>query len=85
MTKEPKQAFLKPAPGCMIRDDQTRQFLKEEGEWKPLTIYWMRRIRMVDVIECEPIKKNEHANLRIMSEPLDKNSSSRKSEKGKSK
>lgn len=57
MAKIPKklpEKFLKPAPGCLVRDVLTRIPLKEEGEWKPTTTYWLRRIRMGDVVECKP-------------------------------
>jgi hypothetical protein len=56
MAKETPQVFVKPAPGCMVRDNLTRVPLKDDGEWKPKTKYWDRRIRMIDVIECEPPK-----------------------------
>jgi len=56
MTNKLPEKFIKPAPGCTVRDEFTRIPLKDEGEWKPTTNYWLRRIRMVDVIECDPPK-----------------------------
>lgn len=46
-----KEVLLKPAPGCKVRDPITKKFLADEGEYKPLTMYWRRRIRMFDVIK----------------------------------
>ena len=56
MSKKQEQVYVKPAPKCMVRDDVSLAFLKDEGEWKPKTNYWIRRIKFKDVIECRPPK-----------------------------
>jgi hypothetical protein len=54
--------FLKPArdadgKAMLVPDEVTHRPLKEEGEWKPRTMYWERRIRDLDVIPSEPPKE----------------------------
>ncbi|EAU7390731.1 TPA: DUF2635 domain-containing protein [Salmonella enterica] len=49
-----KTFFIKPAPGRMVRDPDTLEFLKAEGEEKPFTPYWCRRLDDGDVIEFDP-------------------------------
>ncbi|EAS7016546.1 DUF2635 domain-containing protein [Salmonella enterica] len=49
-----KTFFIKPAPGRMVRDPDTLEFLKTEGEEKPFTPYWCRRFDDGDVIEFNP-------------------------------
>lgn len=51
---ETKTVFVKPAKGCKVRDPNTMAFLPDEGEEKPRSTYWLRRIRMgdVDVVEA---------------------------------
>jgi hypothetical protein len=46
--------FLKPAAGLTVRDPATKQQLAEEGEAKPATAYWLRRVKDQDVLEAEP-------------------------------
>lgn len=44
-------AFLKPAaPHLVVRDPETRQLLAADGEPKPLSTYWCRRLRDGDVV-----------------------------------
>jgi hypothetical protein len=38
----------------LVRDPHSRQPLKPEGEWKPKSTFWIRRLRDGDVIEVEP-------------------------------
>ncbi len=45
--------FIKPAPGCLIRDPDTTRPLAQEGEEKPFTPFWCRRLDDGDVIEIE--------------------------------
>ncbi|HHZ4111631.1 TPA: DUF2635 domain-containing protein, partial [Escherichia coli] len=45
--------FIKPAPGCLIRDPDTMRPLAQEGEEKPFTPFWCRRLDDGDVIEIE--------------------------------
>ncbi|EGA3689785.1 DUF2635 domain-containing protein [Salmonella enterica] len=49
-----KTFFIKPAPGRMVRDPDTLEFLKADGEEKPFTPYWCRRFDDGDVIEFDP-------------------------------
>ncbi|EAP8964720.1 DUF2635 domain-containing protein [Salmonella enterica] len=49
-----KTFFIKPAPGRMVRDPDTLEFLKPDGEEKPFTPYWCRRFDDGDVIEFNP-------------------------------
>lgn len=51
-----QNVFLKPAvPGAIVRDQHSFAPLKPEGEWKPLSSYWARRIRDLDVIPVEEV------------------------------
>ncbi|EBS4105244.1 DUF2635 domain-containing protein [Salmonella enterica subsp. enterica] len=52
-----KTFLIKPAPGRMVRDPDTLEFLKDEGEEKPFTPYWCRRFDDGDVIEFDPEKE----------------------------
>lgn len=47
--------FIKPAvSGAHVPDPHTHRGLKAEGEWKPATEYWLRRLSQGDVVEAEP-------------------------------
>lgn len=46
-----KTLFIKPAPGRAVRDPDTLEFLQPEGEEKPFTPYWCRRLDDGDVAE----------------------------------
>jgi hypothetical protein len=46
--------FIKPAvEGAHVPDPHTHAGLKAEGEWKPASDYWLRRLRDEDVVETE--------------------------------
>lgn len=45
--------FIKPAPGCLIRDPDTMKPLALEGEEKPFTPFWCRRLDDGDVVVVE--------------------------------
>lgn len=49
-------ATLKPAPGLVVRDPDTREPLRADGEPKPITTYWARRLVDGDVqlVPVEP-------------------------------
>lgn len=49
-----KTFFIKPAPGRMVRDPDTLKFLPTDGEEKPFTPYWCRRLDDGDVTEFNP-------------------------------
>lgn len=46
---------LKPKAGLVVRDPDTRQQLAPEGEEKPLSQYWMRRLADGDVVEVQSV------------------------------
>ena len=57
-----QEVFLKPAcdgqgNAMVVPDEITHRPLKPEGEWKPMTMYWTRRIRDLDAIPSEPPKE----------------------------
>ncbi|WP_421209996.1 DUF2635 domain-containing protein [Aeromonas enteropelogenes] len=45
--------FIKPAPGCLVRDPRTLKPLDAEGETKPKTPYWLRRLREGSVVKID--------------------------------
>ncbi|WP_421173757.1 DUF2635 domain-containing protein [Aeromonas enteropelogenes] len=45
--------FIKPAPGCLVRDPRTLKPLDAEGETKPKTPYWLRRLREGSVVKTD--------------------------------
>lgn len=51
-----KTLFIKPAPGRMVRDPDTLEFLKPGGEEKPFTPYWCRRLDDGDVTELNEVQ-----------------------------
>jgi hypothetical protein len=46
--------YIVPAPGLKVRDDRTLELLPGEGAWKPKTSYWLRRVKVGDVLESKP-------------------------------
>ena len=46
--------YVKPAPGLIVRDPDTREPLPAAGAWVPRTTYWVRRLRDGDVAEAAP-------------------------------
>lgn len=59
-------AFLKPSPGeggapVLVRDPITKLPLAADGEMKPLSTYWLRRIRDRDVIVIDQAKPAREA------------------------
>lgn len=47
---------LKPADGKSVRDPRTMKQLAAEGEQKPRSSYWLRRVACGDVVIVEPTK-----------------------------
>lgn len=45
-----KKVFVKPAEGCLVRKGLGKPYLAKEGEEVTLDTYWMRRLRMKDVV-----------------------------------
>lgn len=46
--------YVKPKLGIKVRDPDTKGFLPAEGAQVPPSLYWTRRVRDGDVIECAP-------------------------------
>lgn len=46
--------FIKPASGLKVRDPVTKQHLKAEGESKPRSNYWLRRVASGEVLIAQP-------------------------------
>lgn len=43
--------FIKPAqPGIKVRDPVTKQHLREDGEHKPRSTFWLRRLAAGEVV-----------------------------------
>ena len=55
----PKDMFIKPNDGRLVRDPLSRQPLAAEGEAKPRSSHWLRRLDDGDVVECKPSKTKE--------------------------
>ena len=49
--------YLKPVPGVTVRDPETLQPLAENGEKKPRTTYWLRRLKDGDVSVVQAAQK----------------------------
>ena len=49
-----KQIFLRPSPGLKVKDPVTGTPLKAEGELKPATTYWLRRVKDGDAVRSAP-------------------------------
>ena len=43
---------VKPAEGLKVRDPVTKQFIEDDHEIDPSDLYWNRRLRDGDVVEC---------------------------------
>lgn len=56
MSKDRKlnEIFVKAAPGMRIKDPITLHLLSEQGEYKPHSTFWARRLMDGDVVQCEP-------------------------------
>lgn len=48
------ELHIKPAPGCLVRDPRTKAPLASEGEKKPKSGFWLRRLRDGSVVKVEP-------------------------------
>lgn len=42
--------FIQPAPDRIVRDPVTMTPLKAEGEEKPRSVFWVRRLKAGDVV-----------------------------------
>ncbi|EDL52621.1 hypothetical protein VSAK1_13781 [Vibrio mediterranei AK1] len=45
---------IKPKQGVTVKDPETFEALKKEGEAKPRNAYWLRRVQDGDCIVLEP-------------------------------
>lgn len=60
---------IKPAPGLLVRDYQTKRLLAADGEDKPrFDQYWQRRLRDGDVVLVEQTEA-ARAAVPVQSEP----------------
>lgn len=50
------QIFIKPVAGAKVRDPHTAIHLADDGEYKPRTAFWARRITDGDVVQVKPPK-----------------------------
>ncbi|CAM3718919.1 DUF2635 domain-containing protein [Xenorhabdus thuongxuanensis] len=55
------ELHLKPVSGLIVRDPETYQPLSADGEPKPRTAYWLRRLKDGDVTEVVPLKLKKGA------------------------
>ncbi|CAM3282831.1 DUF2635 domain-containing protein [Xenorhabdus nematophila] len=55
------ELHLKPVNGLIVRDPDTYQPLPDDGEAKPCTAYWLRRLKDGDVKEIVPLKLKKGA------------------------
>lgn len=46
-----KELLLKPKPGLKVKDPVTGKPLADDGETKPATTYWLRRLAEGDVMD----------------------------------
>ncbi|TWA69732.1 uncharacterized protein DUF2635 [Azospirillum baldaniorum] len=46
--------YVKPKPGALVRDPETREPLPAEGAEVPENQYWMRRLADGDVVRADP-------------------------------
>ncbi|EJY9246272.1 DUF2635 domain-containing protein [Salmonella enterica] len=67
-----KTFFIKPAPGRMVRDPDTLEFLQPGGEEKLFTPYWCRRLDDGDVIEFDPNETPVSPNAAVAAADVEK-------------
>lgn len=54
------ELFIKPAPGCLVRDPRTKAPLAADGESKPMNGFWLRRLRDGSVVKAQmPAKQTK--------------------------
>lgn len=51
---------IKPSPGLLVRDPETREPLKKSGEEKERSCYWIRRINDKSVILMNNVKETKN-------------------------
>lgn len=64
--------FIKPAPGCVVRDPRPPFTpLAADGEEKPQTGYWLRRVADGSVVSAErPKVKTKKTDEAASNEPV---------------
>ena len=87
MSKVREKIFVVPVRGRRIKDPFTLYLLKDEGEWKPKTPYWLKKVRTGDVAlkvappEAKPFVAPFVNTDRVEQEPVEKKTKkSKKSE-----
>lgn len=58
---KPEMFFIKPVGGAKVRDPHTTMHLANEGEFKPRTAFWVRRIADGDVVQAKQPKSTRVA------------------------
>lgn len=53
--------FVKPKPGLVVRDPESKRPLPSEGREVPSEGYWLRRLRSGDVVEAIQIPDSSEA------------------------
>lgn len=43
--------FVRPMPGCVVRDPDSMELLPEDGAWVPRNVFWIRRLYFGDVTD----------------------------------
>jgi hypothetical protein len=52
MARKPiEKFFVVPGPFGPVRDPITMRMLSDKGEWKPKNMYWLRKVKMRDVVD----------------------------------
>lgn len=60
----PRRLFVRPGPGLIVRDPETKAPLPAEGREVPLDTYWFRRLQDGDVVEEQPPVEQEARRAR---------------------
>ena len=68
--------FIKPAKADItVRDPSSGKALAKEGERKLRRVYWYRRLRDGDVVECKPPKTSSQSTSKTSLKPGSKTDS----------
>lgn len=81
IAREPLKFFVKPAPGMRVKDPATLRVLALEGEEKPQTTYWLRRVVDGDVIILDQKSELSEQKLETQQEMVEEVKTRTKSKK----
>jgi hypothetical protein len=66
MARKPiEKFFVAPGPFGPVRDPLTMRMLSDSGEWKPKNMYWLRKVKMRDVIDKTSEKSGQKAETQV--------------------